>query len=107
LQRSEVTWPDAPTSVVTAFLDAFRKGVQVVAEFISTGQLTTRPTSDLKRACDLRVVGFEPGSLKIGMRLPEPDQDDAGQADGDEEPLAERALAEYLQVASWVASEQE
>ena len=32
LQGSELTWPDAPTSVLTAFLDAFRKGVQVVAD---------------------------------------------------------------------------
>src|SRR5205807_190521 len=106
LQGNDLTWPDAPTSVVTAFLDAFRKGVQVVAEFMATGQLTTRPTSDLKRACDLRVVGFETGSLKIGMRLPEPDEEALPASDA-EAPLAERALSEYLQVASWVAAEQE
>ena len=43
-----LSWPEAPTSIVTAFLDAFRKGVQTVAEFASTGHLTTRPTKELK-----------------------------------------------------------
>src|ERR1017187_9413848 len=43
-----LSWPEAPTSIVTAFLDAFRKGVQTVAEFAATGHLTTRPTKELK-----------------------------------------------------------
>ena len=36
-----------PSSVLTALLDAFRKGVQTVAEFLFTGQLSRRPTAAL------------------------------------------------------------
>src|SRR5262245_59225105 len=65
-----VSWPEAPTIILTAFLDALRKGVQAVAEYITTGGLTTRPTNELKRACDLRVTVFQPGSLRVGIKLP-------------------------------------
>lgn len=98
-----IRWPDAPTSVLTALLDALRKGVQAVAEYASTGSLTTRPTKELKESCDFRVVAFESGSLCVGVRLPEPGQlelfPDA------ELPTAQQALKQYLAVAKWVASE--
>lgn len=96
---------DAPTSVLTAILDTFRKGVQTVAEVLSKGQLSARPTALLKRACDFRIVGFAPGSLRICVRLPEPDQIELGH-DASENP-AESALGEYLRVASWAASDRE
>ena len=63
-------WPEAPTSVVTNFLDTLRKGIQASAEWIVTGTLSRRPTKALKQACDLRVVAFQPGSLRIGISLP-------------------------------------
>jgi hypothetical protein len=100
----ELQWPDAPTSVLTAFLDAFRKGVQAVAEFNTTGHLTTRPTKELKRACDLRVVAFQAGSLCVGVRVPE-DVQMVFEGESGHHPVY-GALKQYLLVAEWVASEQ-
>jgi hypothetical protein len=103
VEGRNVAWPEAPTSVLTALLDAFRKGVQAVAEFLATGRLTTRPTKDIKRSCDLRVVSFRAGSLKIGMSLP--DEAEPGLFPSEQDAVAHRALAQYLEVASWVASD--
>jgi len=98
-----LAWPDAPTSILTAFLDAFRKGVQAVAEFLDTGHLTTRPTKELKRACDLRIVAFQAGSLCVGMRVPDDTQLELfGESD---EALVRKALGQFLQAADWVSSE--
>ena len=103
LEGRNIKWPETPTSVLTAVLDSLRKGVQLVAEFLATGQLTTRPTDDLKQACDLRVVAFQPGSLQVGLILPVPEDPPLPI---DEEPsVAERALAEFLEVAAWAAAD--
>jgi hypothetical protein len=95
-------WPEAPTSIVTALLDSLRKGVQAIAEFLSTGHLTTRPTKELKHACDLRIVAFQPGSLRVGVRLP--DEVQMEWIEGTE-PAPIKALKQYLDVAGWVGSD--
>jgi hypothetical protein len=94
----EIVWQSAPTSVLTAILDAFRKGVQSVAELMLTGGLATRPTASLKHSADFRIVALAPGSLRMGIRLPD-----------DEGPVATAvhgALIEYLRAAAWVASDE-
>jgi hypothetical protein len=93
----EIEWPAAPTSVLTAILDAFRKGVQSVAELILTGELTTRPTAELKRATDFRVVAMAPGSLRVGVQLPF--------EEGKVAEAVSLALGDYLKTAAWVASD--
>jgi len=100
----EIQWPDTPISVLTAFLDSLRKGLQTTATFIATGRLSTRPTSELKQSCDLRVVSLQTGSLRIGTRLP--DEVETGSFNKEKE-LAHQALSEYLKVAAWLDSEQE
>jgi hypothetical protein len=95
----EIEWHSAPTSVLTAILDAFRKGVQSVAELSLTGELSTRPTAALKQAADFRIVALAPGSLRLGIRPPG-DESEAGTA-------VIQALGEYISAAAWVASDAE
>jgi hypothetical protein len=97
---------EGPASVLTALLDAFRKGVQSVAEFLTAGQLARRPTAALKAACDWRVVALRPGSLRIGVRLPELPQQLAFLPDS-VGPDVRRALMEFLDVAAWAAAGEE
>jgi hypothetical protein len=99
---AEVIWPDAPTSVLTNFLDTFRKGVQAATEWMSSGSLAARPTQLLKHACDFRVVGLQPGSLSIGVRIPEPPTQTAA---GITEETVREALGRYLTVAAWAGSD--
>jgi hypothetical protein len=90
-----------PTSALTAVLDIVRKGVQTAADFLTIGTLSTRPTAELKRACDLRAVAFVPGSLQIGLVLP-----DNVEAPERNEQVVVQALKSYLAVANWAASDE-
>jgi hypothetical protein len=96
----DIAWPEAPTSVVTNFLDTFRRGVQACTEWLESGHLSTRPTAGILRASDLRVVGMQAGSLIIGVRLPEPDHDAST-------IRVNEALSTYLRVAAWAGSEED
>jgi hypothetical protein len=93
-----IEWQSAPTSVLTSILDALRKGVQSVAELLLTGGLTTRPTATLKRSADFRIVALAPGSLRVGVRLPD--------EEGEVPAAVARALTEYLEAAAWVGSDE-
>jgi hypothetical protein len=103
LYGRDIEWPEVPTSVLTAALDGFRKGVQMVAQLISSDQVMTRPRRELRRACDMRVVAFRPGSLRVGLRLP--DESEVEFAASREKSLGHQALVTYLDVAAWVSSE--
>lgn len=98
----DVEWPEAPTSVLTEFLDALRKGILAVAEMLATGALSQRPRAELRRACDLQVISFATGSLKVGLKLPEPDDDGVSVQDS---RTASAAMTTYLRAATWTASD--
>jgi hypothetical protein len=96
-------WPEVPTSIVTALLEAFRQGVQAVAEFASTGPQTASPNGPLARACDFRITAFRPGGTGIGLRIPDDGEFDGGDHEGPS--LIRQALGRLLRVAEWVGSE--
>ena len=102
IEGTGLAWPEAPTSILTTFLSTLRKGVQAAAEWILTRNLSTRPTKLLKQACDLRVVSLHPGSIQIGLRLP--DRQRSAPRDDALDSAVESALTNYLAVAAWAAS---
>jgi hypothetical protein len=93
-----------PSSILTALLDAFRKGVQAVAEFLMAGKLGWRPTAALKAACDWRVVALAPGSLRIGISLPEYSTQAVLWEDGKKLDV-QLAVREFVETAAWAASD--
>ncbi|HLG18095.1 MAG TPA: hypothetical protein VJH03_26875 [Blastocatellia bacterium] len=103
LEGPEIELGDAPTSVVTAMLDILRLGVQSVAEYLQRGAMGVRPTASLKDACDLRIVGWMPGSVQVGLRLPEITTEAVDGMDLREQ--ARKALRLYLDASNWVAGE--
>jgi hypothetical protein len=90
----------APTSVLTAILDAFRKGIQSIAEVVLTGDLATRPTAALNRSADFRIMALASGSLRIGVRWPQDEGDTAAAA-------VSEAIDDYLRAAAWLSSSEE
>jgi hypothetical protein len=52
IQGPEVSWPEAPSSILATFLANFRKGVQAATEWSLNKGLSTRPTKAIKQACD-------------------------------------------------------
>lgn len=105
LEGPEIELGDAPTSVVTTMLELLRRGVQSVAEFLQRGAVGARPTSDMKHACDLRIVAWMPGSVQVGLRLPE--SAGPGLEEMDLSEQARLALKLYLEAATWVGSEED
>ncbi len=101
LQGESIEYGDAPTSIVAAMLDIFRRGVQTVAEFLQKGMVSARPTAYLKKACDLRIVAWESGSVQVGLRLPEAVTEEFEEVSKE----AKKALQLYLHAASWVGTE--
>ena len=99
-----VHWPSAPSSLLANYLESLRKGVQTVAEYLQHGQLTGgRPVQELRDACDFEVVAFQPGSIRVGLRLPDVEADELWPAD--QPNPAEQALDELLEVAAWAGSD--
>lgn len=96
--------PDAPSGVLTAVLDAFRKGLQAGTEHAHLGTLSTRPTAEIQRAVDIRVASLREGSLRIGINLNVPEQRDLEGVPG-LRTAVERTLDEYLVTAAWAADE--
>jgi hypothetical protein len=103
IQGKGASWPEASTSILTSFLDTLRKGVQAATECLFTRSLSTRPTKQLKQACDLQIATLQAGSVQVGLRLPDPPRGELR----DEGLLsaAEQGLAAYLQVAAWASSD--
>lgn len=99
IEGEDIAWPDAPSSVVASLLSSLRKGVQAAAEWMLRGDLSTRPTSSLKAACDLRISVVRSGSVRLGLRLPTLDA--KATATGD---VAREALGKFLAAAEWVAN---
>lgn len=106
IEGSEVEVESAPTSIVTAVLDALRKGIQSVAEVMTRGELSTRPTRQLKHAADMRVVALAPGSLQIGLRLSDDNQKSPA-ADGGGAEIVREAFRKIFDSAANVASDTE
>lgn len=104
LQGPEIEFGDAPTSIVATMLDLLRRGVQTVAELLQRGAVGARPTAEIKQACDLRIVGWMPGSVKVGLRLPIVPPASIFE-ESDIADQARRALRLYLQTAAWAGSE--
>lgn len=97
-------WGETPASVVTAFLDALRKGVQSIAGYEIWGRTIGRPPGELQSACDLEIALFAPGSFEVGVRLPEPNQRQLVQ--DQYRAAAQSALDGFLIVAAWASLEQ-
>ncbi|MET0461779.1 MAG: hypothetical protein ABW007_01440 [Chitinophagaceae bacterium] len=105
LQGPEIELGDAPTSIITAMLDILRVGVQAVAEFLQRGVIGSRPTAELKDACDLRILGWRPGSVQVGLKLP---ASPLGLFENDSvEAQVREALDLYLHAADWVGSDRD
>ncbi len=102
LEGPRAKWRETPASVLTAFLDALRKGVQAVAGFIVAGKVTARPSLALQEACNFELVAFRPGSFGVGLRLPSGYQLEMFETEA--VAAARRALDDFLLAARWASS---
>lgn len=95
-------WGETSSSVLVAFLNSLRTGVQSIAGFNVSGRINGRPSVELQKSCDFELVGFAPGSFEVGMRLPEPAQQELF-LDSYQSYAAE-GLRDFLRIAKWASS---
>ncbi len=92
---------NAPSSILVDRLGSLRKAVQRVAEFFEEGKArkSGRPPSRVAELCDFRVAALTTGSLRIGLRLPEPQQLTLrfNEYSEDQRHVAERSLQAILE----------
>jgi hypothetical protein len=96
----EGSWP---ASVLTALLDALRKGVQAVLEF-GSASAGGCPATALKEVCDWQIIALTAGSLRVGLRFPDVTVQPGPRATG-VIPEVRRAAQEFFE-AAWAASEE-
>jgi hypothetical protein len=94
---------NASSSLLASYMDVVRKGVQAIAEINLQGRLSTRPMRNLQEACDLQLVAIQPGSVRIGLRLPDDFEEGEHPLLNENRRAANGALSEYLEVAAWAA----
>ena len=93
--------PEAPTSILTSFLDSLRRGVQAFAEYQQTGHVAGRPTKKIKDDCDFEIIALQPGSLRVGIQVPT--DDEHPMFDPEDRPVI-KSLRIFLQVAEWIST---
>lgn len=95
--------PDyAASSIVTSTIDSVRTGIEALAAFPGLSPYGPFAPVDLAAACDLRIIGWMPGKLEVGLMLPEliPPVFDEGSVHAQ----ARRALKVYLRAVYWVGA---
>jgi len=104
LHSNEMDGRDISSRVLTEWLGRFRKALYGVASFLETGQLPTggRPDAMRLELTDPKVLAVSPGSIRIGLRLPEPDP--AWQAKRAKVPDPREALEKLLELAVWATA---
>jgi len=89
------------TSLLSVWLARLRRSVIALASFaFSRGTTGDRPSRAIAEACDFRLMGFLPGSLRIGLEIPQPDQLLLFPRSGDAVIAVRTALADLLEKAS-------
>lgn len=101
---ARISWPAAPISILTAFLDGFRKGVQAVAAYDLRGTVQGgRRPGALQKACDFEMIALRAGSLRVGVRLPDFAQP---ALPGLDLTTVRTAFDSFVRAATWADSEE-
>jgi hypothetical protein len=109
LQGEAVSSRDISSRLLSEWLGNFRKAVYGVSLFLESGQQRFaggRPDALLLAATDPYVVALAPGSIRVGLRLPDQDvQAELFNQSTQSETTPHRAFRYLLALASWAASE--
>jgi len=100
LRGPSLEYDDVPISVVSEVLKTLKTGLETTAAFLGGERSRRGHSPGIKEATDLRIVAWEPGSVKVGLRLPERT---AMEPPGTPEQV-HIAVDRYMQAARWASS---
>lgn len=107
LEGRAISGRDISSRLLSDWLDRFRKSLYGVTAFLETGLMRfgERPNANILAATDAHVVALAPGSIRVGLRLPEvePTTESNALPEGPSDTAA-RALEALLSVAALASS---
>lgn len=110
LQGERLSRENVSSRVLTDWLERIRKGIYRVTDYLENGAVTSRgrPNRELLRATDPYVLSVQPGSLRIGLRLPSAQfqSELLGSRNEPERPASHTAVAKILELLEWAANSQ-
>jgi len=108
LQGEGLSRENVSSRVLTDWLERIRKGVYRVTDYLLNGVVTQvgRPNGVLIAATDPYVLSVQPGSLRIGLRLPEVhhQSDLLEPVSVPEKPMSHTAVEKLLDVIHWASA---
>jgi hypothetical protein len=107
LEGESVSGRDVSSRLLSEWLGKFRKALYGVTAYLETGATKIgRPIASIMDATDLQLVAVSPGSIRIGLKLPDPDDQPELFVEPERiiVPASHRALEKLLSVASWASS---
>jgi len=97
------SWGEMPSSVLMAFLNSARTGIQSIANFDLYNTTRGRPNDSVRAACDFEVAAFAPGSFQVFLDLPTADKNEL--LENPHTKAAEKALITFIEAAMWASSD--
>ena len=94
-----IDYGSAPISVISGYLDNFRKTIQKVYGIVNDVKLKTRVPSSIAKMTDFRLVQYAPGSINFSLSLPEK------QVGFFEEENIDTALELYFDILKWLSGD--
>ena len=103
LKGTSIQWRDTPIGVLAAYFKSLRVGLRSLVEFHIGRLPANAPSIELKQISDLSLVDLRPGSLDVGLRVPEvwSSQRDIFEPRSSS-PLKE-ALSDFLKTSDWAS----
>lgn len=109
LEGEQVSRSEISSRLLSEWLERLRKSLYGVAAYLRdrTVRLGGRPEATLLRLTDPKVVALQPGSIRVGLKLPseEPQGELLNGDEPDQDALSERALQRLMEVAAWANSD--
>jgi hypothetical protein len=109
LEGERLSVSEISSHLLSDWLYKFRRALQHVAEYVDTGrQLTGRPSAMLTELTDFKIVALRPGSIRIGIRLPQGSQVELfPQEEEIFSSITYKALERLIDLIQWVESGEE
>ncbi|PRR70938.1 hypothetical protein [Clostridium thermopalmarium] len=65
-----IGYGEAPISLVSKFLDNFRKSIQTIYAILCDIKISTNVPKEVAKACDFNLLGYNKGSINLSLGLP-------------------------------------
>ena len=103
LRGLSIQWRDTPIGVLASYFRSLRTGLRSLVELHVAKMPDLAPFIDFRQVSDLSLVDLQPGSLDIGLRVPEVWSDQRDLFESASESPLKAALSDFMATTHWAA----